>query len=86
MDPFQREKPGYHSTYHHREIIMNWEYRTMKFPATGGFLGGKFNEAALTDKLNELGQQRWELVAAFATHQGYGQSRDIVAILKRERR
>jgi hypothetical protein len=65
---------------------MNWEYKTVKTPATGGFLGGKFDEVALEARLNELGGQRWELVAAFATHQGYGQSRDIVAIFKRERR
>jgi len=65
---------------------MNWDYKTVKFPASGGFLGGKFDEAALTERLNELGGQRWELVAAFSTHQGYGQSRDIVAIFKREKR
>ena len=65
---------------------MNWEYKTVKFPARGGFLGGKFNEALLNEKLNELGTQKWELVSAFSTHQGYGQSRDIVAIFKREKR
>jgi hypothetical protein len=65
---------------------MHWEYRTETFSARGGFLGGKFHEPALTAKLNELGDQRWELVTAFATHQGYGQSREIVAILKREKR
>ncbi len=65
---------------------MRWEYRTERFPARGGFLGGKFNEPALTAKLNELGDQRWELISAFATHQGYGQSRDIVAIFRREKR
>jgi hypothetical protein len=65
---------------------MNWEYMTLKFPARGGFLGGKFNEVMLNNRLNELGQQRWELVAAFATHQGYGQSRDVVTIFKREKR
>ncbi len=65
---------------------MKWEYRTMKVPATGGFLGGKFNEEILDARLNELGEQRWELVAAFSTHQGYGQSRDVVAIFKREKR
>ena len=65
---------------------MNWEYKTVKTSARGGFLGGKFNESILDAKLNELGDQRWELVAAFATHQGYGQSRDVVTIFKREKR
>jgi hypothetical protein len=65
---------------------MKWEYKTLKVPATGGFLGGKFNEETLTAKLNEMGEERWDLVSAFSTHQGYGQSRDIVALFKRERR
>jgi hypothetical protein len=65
---------------------MNWEYKTLRFPARGGFLGGKFNEALLNAKLNEFGEQRWELVSAFSTQHGYGQSRDIVAIFKREKR
>jgi hypothetical protein len=65
---------------------MKWEYRTEKFSATGGFLGGKFNEPALTATLNEAGGEGWELVTAFVTHQGYGQSREVCAILKRERR
>jgi Domain of unknown function (DUF4177) len=64
---------------------MKWEYKTIKVPARGGFLGGKFNELNLDARLNELGEQRWELVAAFSTHKGYGQSRDIVAIFKREK-
>ena len=65
---------------------MNWEYKAVKTPARGGIMGGKFNEKILEAKLNELGDQRWDLVAAFATHMGYGQSRDIVAIFKREKR
>ena len=69
-----------------RESTMTWEYKTLKLPASGGFLGGKFDETALDAKLNEMGEQRWELVAAFTTNQGYGQSRDLVTIFKRERR
>ncbi|HSQ73933.1 MAG TPA: DUF4177 domain-containing protein [Bacteroidota bacterium] len=65
---------------------MNWEYKTLKVSARGGFMGGKFDEKILDAKLNEFGEQRWELVSAFATHLGYGQSRDVVAILKREKR
>jgi hypothetical protein len=65
---------------------MNWEYKTVKAPATGGLLGGKFDKVALETRLNEFGGQGWELVAAFATHMGYGQSRDVIAIFKREKR
>jgi hypothetical protein len=65
---------------------MHLEYKALKFGASGGFLGGKFDEAKLTEQLNELAAQRWELVTAFATHQGYGQTRDIVVLFKREKR
>jgi len=68
------------------EVAMNWEYKTVKTSARGGFLGGKVNEKILDAKLNELGEERWELVSAFATHQAYGHSRDVLAILKREKR
>jgi hypothetical protein len=64
---------------------MKWEYKTIRIPASGGFLGGKFNEAILDARLNEHGEQRWEVVASFSTHRGYGQSRDIVVIFKREK-
>ena len=64
---------------------MKWEYKTEKFPASGGFMGGKFDESALGARLNEAGERGWELVTAFVTHQGYGQSREICAILKREK-
>lgn len=65
---------------------MKWEYTTIKFPATGGFLGGKFNDASLGARLNELGEQGWELASAFATQRGYGSSRDVVVILKRQKK
>jgi hypothetical protein len=65
-------------------ISHQWEYRTLRL-ATGGFLGGKLDEDAFDGKLNELGQQGWELVAAFDTSQGSGQTRDVVAVFKRPR-
>jgi hypothetical protein len=67
------------------ENAVHWEYKTLKYPARGGFLGGNFDESVLNTRMNELGEQRWELVTAFATHQGYGSSRDVVAIFKRAR-
>jgi hypothetical protein len=63
---------------------MRWEFKTLKHP-TKGLLGGKFDEEELDRKLNELGQQGWDLVSAFTTSQAQGQSRDIVAVFKRER-
>ena len=68
-----------------RPSTIAWEYKTLKMPASGGFLGGKFDETALDMTLNEMGELRWELVVAFTTNQGYGQSRDLVTIFKREK-
>jgi hypothetical protein len=66
------------------DTITQWEYKTFKYSASSGFLGGKVNETALNNSLNVLGEQGWELVNVFVTHFGYGSSRDIVAVLKRK--
>ena len=62
---------------------MQWEYRTVKLSAMGGFLGGKFDETKLDDAMNRLGAEGWELAAALDTNQGYGATRDIVVLFKR---
>ena len=61
---------------------MKWEYETVKVAATG-FVGGKLDEDTFTTHLNDLGDQGWELVAAFDTNQGGGATRDVVAVFKR---
>ncbi len=61
---------------------MKWEYKTIKL-ATTGFSGGKLDERRLDERMNELGEQGWELVSAFDTKQSYGASRDVVAVFKR---
>jgi len=61
---------------------MKWEYRTIKVD-TKGFLGGKLDEADLDRMMNHLGDDGWELVAAFDTNTEGGASRHIVGILKR---
>ena len=61
---------------------MRWEYNTLKM-ATIGFIGGKLDEETFTDHLNDLGDQGWELVAAFDTNQGGGQTRDVIVVFKR---
>ncbi len=68
------------------ENIRTWEYGTVKFPASGGFLGGRIATASFNAMLNERGEHGWELVNAFTTSQGYGWSREIVAIFKRGRK
>ncbi|GAB6928137.1 DUF4177 domain-containing protein [Paenibacillus sp. JCM 10914] len=59
-----------------------WEYKTLKY-ATGGFLGGKVNEHAFEELLNSYGIEGWELVSCFDTNSVQGQSREIIAVLKR---
>jgi len=61
---------------------MKWEYKTLKVSA-GGFMGGKFDENVLTEKMNELGRDQWELISGFDTNMGHGATRDIVLLFKR---
>ena len=63
---------------------MNWEYQTIKLAATG-LMGGKINEEKLDQAMNELGNQGWELAAAFDTDIAGGGTRDVVVIFKRPR-
>lgn len=65
---------------------MQWEYMTILCDASKGWFGGKFDAQELTNRLNELGREQWELVAMLDTAMWEGRSRDIVAVLKRERR
>jgi hypothetical protein len=62
---------------------MKWEYMTLMLPATGLMLGGKIDAQKLTDRLNQLGSERWELVSVFDTNMLDGQTRDVFAVLKR---
>ena len=62
-----------------------WEYMTLMLGATG-FFGGNVSGDELTAKLNELGAEGWELVTAFDTNMAHGQTRDVIAVLKRRGR
>lgn len=64
--------------------LEKWEYMTIKIE-TKGFLGGKLDTQELDSQLNRLGEQGWELVSSFSTNKAYGESRDVVAILKRRK-
>jgi hypothetical protein len=63
----------------------DWEYKTVKTSAER-LSWREVQREYPRRETQRLEDQRWELVAAFATHQGYGQSRDIVTIFKREKR
>lgn len=60
-----------------------WEYHTEQFE-TKGFMGGILDVATFNTRLNQLGQQGWELVNTFDTNMSQGQSRYIIAVFKRE--
>ena len=62
---------------------MKWEYMTLMLPATGLILGGKIDAQKLTDRLNQLGSEKWELVSIFDTNMLDGKTRDVFAVLKR---
>ena len=66
-----------------KDSTMKWEYMTLVLPAAGFMLGGKVDAQKLTDRLNQLGSERWELVSVFDTNMLHGQTRDVLAILKR---
>ena len=63
---------------------MKWEYKTIKLRAAG-LLGGKVDEAKLDTMMNEMGAAEWELVSAFDTNEGYGNTKDVIVIFKRPR-
>lgn len=65
---------------------MRFEYLTLKIAATGWFAGGDLDGDALNEKLNELGAVGWELVSVFDTNMMHGRTRDVIAVLKREKR
>jgi hypothetical protein len=60
-----------------------WEYKAIKIKANKGFLGGKIDERDMIVQFNELGLLGWELVSTFVTQEGYGSSKDLVAVFKK---
>lgn len=60
-----------------------FEYKTLLTDAKGT-LGGKVDQSAFQDELNELGMQGWELVNTVAAAQSYGSTRWIISIFKRK--
>ncbi len=61
-----------------------WEYRLISIDAKGWFVGGVLDFQALTNHLNALGKDGWELVSVFDTT-AQANTRQVVAVLKRPR-
>ena len=63
-----------------------FEYKLPDVPATKGWWssGGKVNFQELTDKLNELGREGWEVAVSTDLNRYHGESRNVMIILKRQ--
>lgn len=64
--------------------MRKFEYMTIALGATGWFASGKIDFDHLTERLNELGREGWELVTAEDTTGVHGVTRDLALFLKRE--
>lgn len=64
--------------------MKRFEYRTLEVAADKGFWGGKVDAQELTNKLNELGKDGWEIASAVDLSWGEGSSRNVLIMLKRE--
>ncbi|ACL20126.1 uncharacterized protein DUF4177 [Desulfitobacterium sp. LBE] len=60
----------------------SFEYKTL-FTDAKGILGGKVDQNAFQNELNQLGLQGWELVSTVAAAQSYGSTRWIISTFKR---
>ena len=63
--------------------LQRWEYTSLKVEAKGWFIGGKLDQDEFDNRLNQLGRDGWEVVSVFDTNMMDGQSREIIAVLKR---
>ena len=61
---------------------MKYIYKVYKTSASG-FWGGKVDSEQLELSLNQFGEEGWEIIASFDTNQTYGETKDIVFILKK---
>jgi len=63
--------------------MKKFEYKILDIPAKG-FFGGRIDHQELTNKLNELGSEGWEVASLGNTNMYSNASRGIIVILKRE--
>ncbi|MDV0445146.1 hypothetical protein MmiAt1_07030 [Methanimicrococcus sp. At1] len=63
--------------------MSKWEYKTVTFETTG-LWGGSLNVSNFDNEVNKYGQDGWEMVSCFATHQAQGKSSAVFAVFKRE--
>ena len=61
---------------------MKWEYRLEKY-SMAGFLSKSLDESSVINALNRLGDEGWELITIEGKNIGFGETNEIIAILKR---
>ena len=65
-------------------MMNKYEYKVFTYDTKGVF-GGKIDSRELENKLNQLGNQGWEMVSSTSSNQSYGSSRSLVFIFKRKK-
>jgi len=67
--------------------MKRFEYHVFKTIADVGWfgLGGTVDTGSIDKPINELGADGWELVSTIDTNRGFGATRDVIMIFKRER-
>ncbi|OLE56721.1 MAG: hypothetical protein AUI36_15360 [Cyanobacteria bacterium 13_1_40CM_2_61_4] len=65
--------------------MKRWEYKTYKTTTEGWLVGGTINAKSIEAALNALGAEGWELVTMVISPAGHTATKDVVALLKRER-
>lgn len=64
--------------------MQKFEYKVLDVAAGGWWGGGgKIDHQELTDKLNELGREGWEVVSCTDLNRSHGASRSVTIIMKR---
>lgn len=61
-----------------------WEYCVVKVK-TGGVLTGQVDTAKVETKCNDLGREGWERAGVLAAAEAFGQTREAVLLLKRQK-
>jgi hypothetical protein len=64
--------------------MKKFEYNTLQIEAQGTWVG-KIDDANFKQKLNEMGENGWELVGITAFNIGFGQTGWIICAFKREK-
>lgn len=63
--------------------MKRFEYQIKKFDGKG-LWGGKLMLPEIVEELNQLGRDGWEMVSMMDTNSAYGETRWVIATLKRE--